>query len=236
MNKEETEFWKLRDEYIKRRRSRESVDIDDYCDRPYLTHEEQKELHDQLNEYEAAKEGLEKYAQYRRELETVKNSIIQQLPSRTINLADASSWTQIMTQNIKDWINRAYEHSVEQASKLAEKLIPNNEGVILTAATEDTLPVEIINEKGNTIETVEFQLETPVELDPDGEMVFSAIAPDDTFVGRQVTIGIGHEKRNLILHTSKVDKNRRIEVFLDLSIFGRMHINKDMIKIQVCCQ
>lgn len=81
---------------------------------------------------------------------------------------------------------------------------------------------------------VEFSLETEIEVDSDGGLVFSAVAPDKRYNGQQATITIEHENRQLVLDSPIIDDNSRFEVFLDLSPLGDdIEINRNMIKAQI---
>ena len=227
--------WELKDEYIEKRRNGELVNIDDYCSKPNLNAEEQRELREQLEEYEAAKEGIKKYVASHINLDSIWEGISQKLATRRFSLDDVLSGSETVRQNVRNWLSRAYQWSAEYAAKIAKDAIPSpNRRELILAASSDSLPVEILDEEGNTTEMVEFALETEIELDSDGELVFSAIAPDGGYKGQRVIINIEHENRQLVLASPTIDENRRIQVFLDLSPLGEgIKINRDMIKAQI---
>lgn len=104
----------------------------------------------------------------------------------------------------------------------------------IAASTSDAfggIPVEVLDDKGEIIEILDFLLETDLEVDQDGELVFSAVTSDDRFGGEKIFIKIGDEEREYGSCSPTIDDNRRIEVFLDLSHLGTgIQIDQSMIK------
>ena len=236
-NEEFMEIWVLEDEYLDRIRYGETIDIEAYCDKPYLSPVERRKLREQLEEYKAIQEGIDRSVMSHFDLEALWTRIALSLPKRVINLADVLSLQERSQQNIREWLIRAYRHLTEEADKTVENLTLGKQVRKLRAhafdASASKLPVDILDEEGNT-KTVEFLLETDIELDSDGELVFSALAPDDSYIGKRISITIEDDERELHLCSPVVGVDRRIEVFLDLSPLGAgIQINRNMIKAQL---
>ena len=74
-NESRKELWELEDDYIDKRRAGEEVDINKYCDIPYLTAKQRQELRESLLEYEASQDSLEEFVRENIDADAVWNRV-----------------------------------------------------------------------------------------------------------------------------------------------------------------
>ena len=166
-----------------------------------------------------------------------------------------------MVVHIQDYCNRPYLDS-EEKQELREQLeeyeasqtglikleaavtwdrissefrIPIERSVAASTSGDfGSIPVEVLDERGEIVEILDFLLETDLEVDQDGELVFSAVTSDDRFSGEKVFIKICDEEREYGSCSPTIGGDRRIEVFLDLSHLGTgIKTDRSMIKAMI---
>lgn len=228
------EMWLLEDEYIHRRRSGEEVDVDTYCNSLQLGPEEERELREALEEYDAVQKGMERSSTI--DIDRMWNEIRSRLPRFIIDLPNVPSLPESSRHNISEWVMRIYERMPNPVRKVIGDSIQGPMRELRARkfdASSQNLPVNITDKQGN-VKTVEFLLESSIEVKPDGELVFSAIAPDNSYIGRHVSLTIGDEERELHLCSPVVEEDGRIEVFVDLSSLGEgIQIDQRMLRAQI---
>jgi len=248
------EVWELEDEYIDRRRIGEVINIDEYCKNSSLSAKQQRELREQLELYEAAQEGIEQFVESRIDFDFLWSDIESKLPPQRINLKNLSSLPETSRRNLREWWDTVYQRSIEKtaqkaaevsekAGKMVEKVLLRQGEVYISdtsSASLGMLPVEVLDANGK-IEKIPFVLETPLEVDKDERLVFSAVAPDKHYNGATVYIEIEEaeeenkkrKKREPFIFT-EIDEEGRIELFLDLSPLGEgVQITPEMIKTRI---
>ena len=115
------EVWMLEDEYINKRISGDEVDIDGYCNRPYLTAEDKQELRERLLGYEAAQKGLDKLVEEHINSDAVWERISAHIAqSQSVKLAaeDSSSEEQIKSRLMIEFSSKVMAFDVYEASLL----------------------------------------------------------------------------------------------------------------------
>ena len=101
-NQTQKELGLLEDEYIDRRIAGEDIDIDEYCNRPYLTNEEKQELGERLRIYEASQKGMEKWVEDHIDADAVWKRISARIKDKPIDMPRRTKQEEVLPVAAED--------------------------------------------------------------------------------------------------------------------------------------